>query len=68
MTEIFLTLECHRCETVVKNRILNLSDNEFSLTSFGQSTFVCPNCGLEHYIGDIEVYTDGQEEDSQDQD
>lgn len=65
MTEIIITLECRKCETVMKNRIFNLSDNEFSLTSFGQSTFVCPQCGLEHYTGDIEVYTDNDEDSSE---
>lgn len=58
MTEIFITHECERCETVMKNRILNLSDNEFSLSSFGQTEFICPNCGLHHYTGDIDVMTD----------
>ena len=60
MTEIILTHECERCGTVIKNKILNLTDNEFLLTSFGQTTFKCPSCEFKHYVGDIEIYTEDE--------
>lgn len=62
-----MTHECEKCETLIKNKILNLSDNEFSITSFGQTTFVCPKCGLKHFIGDIDIYTDENEENSEEE-
>lgn len=60
MTEIIITLECHKCKTVMKSNLFNPSGNEFSLTSFIQHIFVCPKCGLEHYTGegDINIFAD----------
>ena len=58
MTEIILTLKCSKCETVMTTNLFNPSGNEFSLTSFIQHIFVCPKCKLEHYTGDINIFTD----------
>ncbi len=62
MQEIILTHECDECDTEMRYRILNLTenDNTLSLSSVEQIQFVCPECGLEHFTGELQVYNENE--------
>ena len=53
--EIIFTHDCDKCNTEMEHTILLVSDNKFPINFLEQTTLTCPDCGLEHFIGDINI-------------
>ena len=58
---IIITHECDECETEMEYRICDMTgENKIALFSLSQINFKCPECGLIHGTGDIEVLNENE--------
>ena len=59
--DIIITHDCDECDAEMTYTILNLDgEAKISLLSLSQIDFVCPECGLRHGTGDIEVLNENE--------
>jgi hypothetical protein len=57
------TEDCHECEAEMALEIGLLDDItnniiEFPINHLEQQEWECPNCGLKHYTGDIQILSE----------
>ncbi len=62
MNELILTYACDSCDSEMKNVILCLDSEpgkvKYEISFLAQTQFTCPECGLVHIVGDIEIYNE----------
>ena len=56
MRDIVFTINCPNCDTKIKLRIINVTDNnEVDVSLFEQTEWDCPRCKKTFVIGDIDI-------------
>ena len=57
--DIVITHECDDCGTEMEHTFHNLDgENKLPICFLSQIDFQCPECGLRHGTGDIDVYNE----------